>query len=70
MGSNLHKVSGTEPTVCHAHLLAIEMSDGGGRENPEAVIAEVSFRATHISSLMEEMFKTASEKDWWELDEP
>jgi hypothetical protein len=70
MDPNLHKVSGAEPPVYHAHLLAIEMSDGGGRENPEAVIAEVSFRATHVSSLMEEMFKTASEKNWWEKDEP
>jgi hypothetical protein len=45
------------------------MGGASGAETPEAVITEVSFRATHISSLMEEMFKTASEKDWWEKDE-
>jgi hypothetical protein len=70
MGPNLHKVGGAEPPVCHAHLLAVETGGEGALEKPEAVIAEVSFRATHISSLMEAMFKEASEKDWWEKDEP
>jgi hypothetical protein len=70
MDPNLRKISGTETAVSHAHLLAREMNGHGELENPAAVMAEVAFRATHISSLMEEMFETAKNKDWWETDEP
>jgi hypothetical protein len=69
MDPNLRKTSGTHAPVFHAHLLAVEMNGQAGLENPEAVMEEVAFRATHISSLMEEMFETASKKDWWEADE-
>jgi hypothetical protein len=35
-------------------------------ESPEAVMEEVEFRATHVSSLMEEMFEEARKHDFWE----
>jgi len=72
MAPNLHKTSCTELPASRAHLLAVEMemNEAGGWENPEAVMDEVAFRATHISSLMAEMFEYASKKDWWVADEP
>jgi len=70
MAPNLHKMSCTEPPASHAHLLAVEMNGAGGWENPEAVMEEVAFRATHISSLLAEMFEAAGKKDWLEADEP
>ncbi|HZI33950.1 MAG TPA: hypothetical protein VFF11_16545 [Candidatus Binatia bacterium] len=38
-------------------------------ESPEAVMAEIEFRATHLSSLMEEMFAEAMKREWWSGDE-
>jgi hypothetical protein len=49
----------------HAHLL---FTEPGGRvtlESPEAVMEEVEFRATHVSSLLEEMFEEARKHDFW-----
>lgn len=57
-------------TVCpapdvagHAHLLVSETSGMVVMESPEAVMAEVEFRATHLSSLMEEMFQESTKHD-------
>lgn len=38
-------------------------------ESPEEVMAEIEFRATHLSSLMEDMFKEAMNREWAEDDE-
>jgi hypothetical protein len=70
MNPNLRHHTGTEPPVCHAHLLAVEMTGTNGLETPAAVMEEVEFRATHVSSLMEEMFREASRRhEWWEETE-
>jgi hypothetical protein len=66
-----HNLSGTTTgTAIHAHLLVAE---GGGvilMESPEAVMEEVAFRATHISSLLEEMFEESQKHaGFWEPDE-
>jgi hypothetical protein len=54
----------------HAHLLVAEMCDLTVPESPATVMAEVEFRATHISSLMEEMFEESRKHDdWWEDDD-
>lgn len=53
----------------HAHLLIAETGGMVTRESPEEVMAEVEFRATHLSSLMEDMFKEAMNREWWEDDE-
>ena len=54
----------------HAHLLVAESGGLIAMESPEAVMEEVEFRATHLSSLMEEMFAEAKKHDWWEAAEP
>lgn len=66
----LNKISVAKEPLVHAHLLAIEMNGQKMVETPEAVMQEVEFRTTHISSLMEEMFEAAKNRDWFELDEP
>jgi len=39
-------------------------------ETPEAVMEEVEFRTTHVSSLLEEMFEESKKHDcFWEPDE-
>ena len=53
----------------HAHLLVAEMSGPAAAESPEAVMAEVEFRATHLSSLMTEMLEESTKHDLWEDDE-
>ena len=53
----------------HAHLLVAETGGLVARESPEEVMAEIEFRATHLSSLMEDMFKEVMEREWWEDDE-
>jgi hypothetical protein len=54
----------------HAHLLVVESGGLVALESPEAVMEEVEFRATHLSSLMDEMFEEAKKHDWWEAGEP
>ena len=49
----------------HAHLLAMELGGKSARETPEEVIREVVFRATHVSSLMEEMFRDTEKHNLW-----
>jgi hypothetical protein len=53
----------------HAHLLIAETGGLVVVESPEEVMAEVEFRATHLSSLMEDMFKEAMNREWWGDDE-
>jgi len=39
-------------------------------ESPEAVMAEVEFRTTHVSSLLAEMFEESKKHDcFWSFDE-
>jgi len=59
----------TTGTVAHAHLLVAESGGLITLENPEAVMQEVDFRATHISSLLAEMFREAEKHDLLETDE-
>jgi hypothetical protein len=69
----LQKISSTATgTGSHAHLLVAESGGLIAMENPEAVMEEVEFRATHISSLMAEMFEEYKKHDnfFWEPDEP
>jgi hypothetical protein len=69
MTPNLNKLGGTMAgTSAHAHLLVAE---SGGRitlESPGAVMEEVEFRASHVSSLMEDMFAETRKHDCWEWD--
>jgi hypothetical protein len=70
MTPNLNKLGGTTTgTSAHAHLLVAESGGLITLESPEAVMEEVEFRATHVSSLMEEMFAEARKHDFWEMDE-
>lgn len=57
------------PGAPHAHLVVAETGGLAVMESPEEVMAEVEFRATHLSSLMEEMFEEAAKHDWWEPQE-
>jgi hypothetical protein len=70
MTSNLNNLSGTVAgTVSHAHLLVAESGGLVTLESPEAIMEEVEFRATHVSSLMEEMFAETRKHDFWDLNE-
>jgi hypothetical protein len=60
----------TTGSSAHAHLLMAESGGLVAMESPQAVMAEVEFRATHLSSLMEEMFEEAGKKEVWDIDEP
>lgn len=53
----------------HAHLLVTEAGGLVAMESPEAVMEEIEFRATHVSSLLEKMFEETGKHDWWEPDE-
>ena len=53
----------------HAHLLAMEAGGQPVRETPREVISEVEFRATYVSSLMEEMFREAQTRNLLEVDQ-
>jgi hypothetical protein len=70
MNPFLQKMDGTTTGVeGHAHLLVAESGGLVTLESPEAVMAEVGFRAEHISSLMREMFVEAGKHDcFWEPD--
>ena len=67
----LQKMGGTTTgTGSHAHLLVAESGGLVLLETPEAVMEEVEFRTTHVSSLLEEMFEEAKKHDnFWEPDE-
>ena len=71
MNPFLQKMGGTTTgTGSHAHLLVAESGGLVLLETPEAVMEEVEFRTTHISSLLEEMFEEAKKHDnFWEPDE-
>ena len=71
MNPFLQNVNGT-PTGAnaHAHLLVAESAGLVSLESPEAVMAEVEFRTTHVGSLLEEMFEEAARHDrFWSPDE-
>lgn len=53
----------TIDTGSHAHLLVAESGGMILVESPEAVIDEVNFRATHVSSLLEELFEESKKHD-------
>lgn len=66
-----NNLSGTTTgTGSHAHLLVAESGGLVLMETPEAVMEEVEFRTTHVSSLLEEMFEESKKHDcFWEPDE-
>jgi hypothetical protein len=66
-----NNLSGTTTgTGSHAHLLVAESGGLVLLETPEAVMEEVEFRTTHVSSLLEEMFEESKNHDCcWEPDE-
>ena len=72
MDPSLQKMSGaTTGTPPHAHLLVAESGGLIAMESPEAVMAEIEFRTTHVSSLLEEMFEETKRHDnFWEPDQP
>jgi hypothetical protein len=72
MDPNLHKISSTTTGAgSHAHLLVAESGGLIAMEAPEAVMEEVEFRATHVSSLLAEMFEESKKHDYfWEPDAP
>ena len=71
MNPFLQKMGGTTTgTGSHAHLLVAESGGLVLLETPEAVMEEVEFRTTHVSSLLEEMFEEAKKHDnFWEPGE-
>ena len=71
MDSLMNKTSGTTTGMpTHAHLLVAESGGLVTMESPEAVMEEVAFRATHVSSLLEEIFEELKKHDsFWEPDE-
>ena len=70
MAPSLQIMSGTGINLeQHAHLLAVEVGGQCGRETPDEVIEEVAFRATHVSSLMEEMLRDAKRHDRLDVDQ-
>lgn len=71
MNPSLHKLGGsTMGNASHAHLLIAESGGLVTLESPEAVMDEVEFRATHVSSLLLEMFEESKKHDrFWEQSE-
>ena len=71
MNPSLHKLGGPiTGNASHAHLLVAESGGMVALESPEAVMEEVAFRATHVSSLLAEMFEEAKKHDnFWEPEE-
>jgi len=67
-----NKMGGTTTgTPAHAHLLVAESGGLVTMESPTAVMEEVAFRATHVSSLLEKMFEEAKKHDnFWSPEEP
>ncbi len=70
MNPFLNSLSGSiAGTPSHAHLLVAESGGMVLRETSQAVMAEVEFRTTHVSSLLEEMFEETKKHDcFWEPD--
>ena len=70
MNPTLDKLGGTTMgTASHAHLLVAESGGLIARESPEAVMEEVEFRATHVSSVLAEMLEeieTGKHDSFWE----
>jgi hypothetical protein len=59
-----HNLSGTNTGVgSHAHLLVAESGGVVLLETPEAVMEEVAFRATHVTSMLEKMFEESKKHD-------
>jgi hypothetical protein len=71
MNPFVQNMSGTTTGAnAHAHLLVAESGGLVTLESPEAVMAEVEFRATHVSSLLVEMFEQPKKHDcFWPPDE-
>ena len=71
MNPFLQNMSGTTTgTLSHAHLLVTESGGIITPESPAAVMDEVEFRTTHVSSLLAEMFEEAKRHDnFWSFDE-
>jgi hypothetical protein len=71
MNPFVQNMSGTTTGAnAHAHLLVAESGGLVTLESPEAVMAEVEFRATHVSSLLVEMFEQTKKHDcFWSPDE-
>ena len=60
----------TTGTSGHAHLLVAEPGGLMTPESPEAVMAEVAYRKTCISSLLEKILREEESCDQVEMDEP
>ena len=59
-----HDMIGTTTgTAARAHLLVAESGGLVTMDCPEAVMAELAFRATCVSTLMEEMFEETKKRD-------
>ena len=71
MNPSLNKLGGPiTGNTSHAHLLVAESGGLVTLESPEAVMEEVEFRATHVSSLLTEMFEESKKHDnFWEVNE-
>ena len=71
MNPFLQNMNGTNTGAnTHAHLLVTESGGLVTQETPAAVMAEIEFRNTHVSSLLAEMFEQASKHDcFWSPDE-
>jgi len=71
MNPFLQNMNGTTTGAnTHAHLLVAESGGLVALESPEAVMAEVEFRTTHVSSLLAEMFEESKKHDcFWSPDE-
>jgi hypothetical protein len=71
MDPTRHDMIGTTTgAATHAHLLVAESGGLVTMESPEEVMAEVAFRATCVSTLMEKMFEELKNRDCFrETDE-
>lgn len=70
MNLSVHPMNGTGTDAgLHAHLLAMELGGRLVRETPEEVMREIAFRSTHVSRLLEEMFREAETRNLVEVDE-
>jgi hypothetical protein len=71
MNPSRHIISDTTTgTNGHAHLLVAEPGGLMTPESPEAVMAEVAYRKTCISSLLEKMFREEEAQNQVDDDEP
>ena len=71
MNPSCHIISDTTTgTSGHAHLLVAGSGGLMTPESPEAVMAEVAYRETCISSLLEKMFREDEAQNQVDDDEP